>query len=62
MLQQLLKLMATNLNASMTSAYMILPHPAKYPWCVLNNGPQVPYEQLFSGASPMTCLIFARSY
>ena len=36
-LQQLLKLMATNLNASMTSAYKILPHPDKYPWCVLNN-------------------------
>ena len=28
---------ATNLNAKMTSAYKILPHPDKYPWCVLNN-------------------------
>ena len=36
-LQQLLKLTATNLNAKMTSAYKILPHPHKYPWCVLNN-------------------------
>ena len=35
-LQQLLKLTATNLNANMTSAYTILPHSEKYPWCVLN--------------------------
>ena len=28
-LQQLLKLMATNLNANMTSAHKILPHPDK---------------------------------
>ena len=31
-LQQLLKLTATKLNANMTSAYS-----DKYPWCVLNN-------------------------
>ena len=30
-LQQLLKLTATNLNAKMTSMYEILPHPDKYP-------------------------------
>ena len=36
-LQQLLKLTATNLNANMTSARKILPHSDKYPWCVLNN-------------------------
>ena len=36
-LQQLLKLTATNLKANMTSAYKILPHSDKYPWCVLNN-------------------------
>ena len=36
-LQQLLKMMATNLNASMTSVYKILPHHDKYPWCVLDN-------------------------
>ena len=29
-LKQLLKLTATNLNVSMTSAYKILPHPDKY--------------------------------
>ena len=55
-LQQLLKLTATNFNASMTSMYKILPRPDKYPWCVLNNWlhrPQVPYLKLFSGTSPM---------
>ena len=26
------------------------------------HGPQVPYLKLFNGASPMSCLIFARSY
>ena len=31
LLQQLLKLMATNLNANMASAYKILPHSDKYP-------------------------------
>ena len=36
-LQQLLKLTATNLNVKMTSMYKILPHHDKYPWCVLNN-------------------------
>ena len=36
-LQNLLKLTATNLNASIASAYKILPHPGKYSWCVLNN-------------------------
>ena len=36
-LQELLKLTATNLNANMTSAYKILAHPDTYPWCVLNN-------------------------
>ena len=36
-LQQILKLTATNLNASLTSAYKILPHPDKYPCSVLNN-------------------------
>ena len=36
-LQQLFKLTATNLNAEMTSTYKILPHPDRYPWCVLNN-------------------------
>ena len=36
-LQQLLKLTATNLNENMKSTYHILPHSDKYPWCVLNN-------------------------
>ena len=36
-LQQLLKLTATKLNASMTSAYKIMPQSDKYPWCGLNN-------------------------
>ena len=36
-LQQLLKLMATNLNVNMTLAYKILPHPDKYPRFVLKN-------------------------
>ena len=36
-LQQLLKLSATNLNAKMKSTYKILPHPDKYPCVVLNN-------------------------
>ena len=56
MLQQLLKLTATNVNASMTSEYKILPHPDKYTCCLLNNWlhrPQNPYLKLFSGASPM---------
>ena len=43
-LQQLLKLTATNFNARMTSAYKILPHPDKYPWCVLNNWLHGPYR------------------
>ena len=50
-LQQLLKLTATNLNASMTSAYKNLPHPDKYPWCDLKNwlhGRQVPYLKQWS--------------
>ena len=36
-LQQLLKLMATNLNADMISAYKILLHSDKIPWFALNN-------------------------
>ena len=44
-LQQLLKLMATNLNASMASAYKILPHTNKYPWCGLNNWLHVPHRR-----------------
>ena len=36
-LQQFLKMTATNLYANMTSAYKILPHSEKYPGCVLNK-------------------------
>ena len=36
-LQQLLKLTTTTLNANMTSACKVLPHSNKYPWCILNN-------------------------
>ena len=47
-LQQLFKLTATNLNASLTSMYKILPHPDEYPWCVWNNWLHGPHRGCFT--------------